>query len=426
MIYSEYFRVYDHSLVLADGQIVIRRFIVLNRSDGSLQFTDFHKYIKNPRRRVKKTTSNSNNRAVFVCQFLNYAFFIARIPSLDSVTVEVVKDFLRAYGQCDLPEDDENTSRNRQTVERCVSTIMDFLQLFIDDRKTRCRIRTEDLYREMDIRDRHGRLKTKKVPVFDIYYNEKPRVLYRDIPNKAFNMLFNHISIHHTDLLMLVALSAFAGLRPSEACNVRRADSVLGAGLRFKEIEGELIGVSIDLTRKLNLRSDLICVGGIKKERIQDVPDIFLSAFRDAYIRYMEHIESRKYEADYGALTNNRTGKAITYQSYYQKFHDIIRDEMISIYLESGDPELVIFGRTLQEHSISPHIFRHWYTVQLVLSGVTNVGVLKDYRGDKHPESALVYLNNKGELQKKYRKVNEETIEYMLWASRKQMQKEQR
>lgn len=424
MNYSTYFRVYNHSLVLEDGQIVIRKFIILNKSDGSFQFTDFHKYIKNPNRRIHRITSNSNNRATFVCQFLNYVFFVAGIKSLDRITVDVVKSFLNDYGQCNLPEDDEFTSRNKDTVERCVATIMDFLKMLIDDKSNKCRIRESDLYRKVEVRDKHGRIKSKKVPVFDVYYNAKYRALYRDIPNKAFNVLFNHIVNHHPDLLMLVALSAFAGLRPSEACNVRRVDSPLGAGIHFKEIDGEIISITIDLTRELNLRSDLVKVGGIKKERTQTVPDIFLSAFRDAYEKYMNHINGRKYEAEFGALTNNRNGKAITYQSYYQKFRDIIQNELIDIYLNSGDPELMIYGRTLQEQSLSPHIFRHWYTVQLVLSGVQNVGVLKDYRGDKHPESALVYLNNKGELQKKYQKVNNETIEYMLWASKKQHHKE--
>ena len=73
---------------------------------------------------------------------------------------------------------------------------------------------------------------------------------------------------------------------------------------------------------------------------------------------------------------------------YYQRFRKIIREEMIPIFLKSDDPEVVFFGQLLQENNISPHIFRHWYTTQLVLSGVNEVSELMSARGDNSPESA--------------------------------------
>jgi len=214
-------------------------------------------------------------------------------------------------------------------------------------------------------------------------------------------------------------LSAFGGLRPSEACNVRRADSPLGAGMLFDVIDGELARVEIDISEELNIRSDLHSVGNIKKERRQQIPDIFLGAFRDSYNIYVNHIKNKKYEKDYGAFTVNKQGKAMTCDSYRKKFQTIIRDEMIPIYLASDDPEMVIYGRILMEHKLSPHVFRHWFTVQLVLSGIDNPGELMYWRGDTSPESALTYLQNKGDLEKQYRRVNNEVFDYLLWASKK-------
>ena len=69
------------------------------------------------------------------------------------------------------------------------------------------------------------------------------------------------------------------------------------------------------------------------------------------------------------------------------------------------------------EHRLSPHVFRHWYTVQLVLSGIENPGVLMYWRGDSSPESVLTYLQDKGELEKRYRKVNSEMFNYLMWAA---------
>ena len=71
------------------------------------------------------------------------------------------------------------------------------------------------------------------------------------------------------------------------------------------------------------------------------------------------------------------------------------------------------------EHSLSPHVFRHWFTVQLVLSGINEPGTLMAFRGDTSPESALTYINNKGELEKQFSKITNETFDYTLWAAKK-------
>lgn len=79
-----------------------------------------------------------------------------------------------------------------------------------------------------------------------------------------------------------------AGLRPSEACNVRRPDSVLGPGMRFEMRDGQIVNVIIDLREEKNLRSDLINVGGIKKPREQKVyPDCFFRNMQSARIFYI-------------------------------------------------------------------------------------------------------------------------------------------
>lgn len=416
---GKHFVVYKHNFVVKNNKLITRQFIVLKHEDGTLQFTDFHKYVKSPTNRVKRYESDGNNRFTFVVQLLNYAFFYVGIKQLDDITAEIIEDFLNAYGMCDLPTDNDNTHRQKSTVERCVSVIMDFMEVYITERKGKCHIKKDDLYVYKNKRDHHHKVIKVKVPRFDVVYISNPTPIFRDIPNKAFDMLFHHIATNHQDILGLVMLSAFGGLRPSEACNVRRADSPLGAGMLFDVIDGELARVEIDISEELNIRSDLHSVGNIKKERRQQIPDIFLGAFRDSYNIYVNHIKNKKYEKDYGAFTVNKQGKAMTCDSYRKKFQTIIRDEMIPIYLASDDPEMVIYGRILMEHKLSPHVFRHWFTVQLVLSGIDNPGELMYWRGDTSPESALTYLQNKGDLEKQYRRVNNEVFDYLLWASKK-------
>lgn len=412
-----HFSVYNHHLIIKDNQLITRKFIVLKDNNGILRFTDFHKYIKSANRTIRNISDDGNNRFDFVVKMLNYAFFDRRIDKMDSLSAEVVRDFLNGYGTGTLPGDE--TGRTKGTVESCISAIMDFLELFIKDRKEKCTIKKDDLYKYILVRDKRGRTIHKKVPVFDVVYTNKIKEIFRDIPNSAFEILFAHIAVHHKELLMLVALSAFSGLRPSEACNVRREDSSLGAGLFFAIYDGEVRKIQIDIRKELCLRSDMKPTGKIKKERLQTVPLIFTNAFINSYNNYMEYMEGRKYEGEYGVLTVNKQGRAMTYDSYYQKFKKIIKEEMIPLYLSSDEQEVVFFGRLLMENNLSPHVFRHWYTVQLVLSGMDNIAELMEARGDSSPESALTYLQNKGEIEKQYRKVNNEMFGYFYRAAEK-------
>lgn len=419
---SVYFSIYKHRFVFQNNLLITKQFIVLCHSDGTKTFTNFHKYVGNPNRKIKKINEDGNNRFIFITKFLNYAFFTKGISCLSQLTVGIGRDFLNAYGMHALPEDDEYVHRSKETVKRCTQAVLEFYINLANDKTSGCKIAPDDLYRNVTVRDKHGRAVQKSVPKFDITFIPNVKApIFRDIPNKAFVLLFDHIAICHTDLLGVVMHQAFAGLRPAEACNVRRIDSPLGPGIRLKEMNGKLCGVSIDLEHEMNLRSDLLSVGNIKKERIAHVPDIFLSAYKDAYEIYAHYMNGRPYEADYGPFSVNKQGKALTYDSYYLRFQEIIKHEMIPIYLQSKDPELVLYGQTLMDYSLSPHVFRHWYTVQLVLSGIDNPGILQKLRGDSSPESALTYIGNKGDLEKQFSKVTNETFNYTLWAAKEKI-----
>ena len=408
------FVVYKHSLVLGDNNIVTKQFIVLKHDDGNLQFTDFHRYVKSASK-IKSISDDGNKRFSYVVKFLNFIFGTLGLKSVDQLTLEMVREFFTLYGLSQLPGD--SRKRKKSTVEKCVNAVLDFLTLYLNERKEKAKLKAEELYSTTTFTNSRGRVVKRKEPNFEIYVDDSntEKAIFRDMPNSAFEMLFSHIAHYHKDLLMVVALGAFVGLRPSEACNVRREDSPLGPGILFHQSDGQVFKIEIDLRKEIPLRSDLKPTGRIKKERLQAVPYIFLEVFLDTYNDYMTYLEGKKYEKDYGPLNLNRQGKALSYDAYYQRFRKIIREEMIPIFLKSDDAEVVFFGQLLQEHNISPHIFRHWYTTQLVLSGVSEISELMSARGDKSPESAWVYLQNKGEIAKQYGQVNNGVFDYMSW-----------
>ncbi len=303
-----------------------------------------------------RLASNGGTRFHYVVKLLNYAFFDKySICKLTDITQEIVQDFLNDFGLCRLPGDNEKTTRSKQTVESCITDIIDFLKSLIRNQK-RCKLKESELYKEVQTFSKKRRKYiTHCVPAFKVLYNSKPNTIFRDIPEQAFNIIFNQIIDKHRNILMLAALSAFAGIRPAESCNVRRADSLLGPGLRFEFIGGEITNIFIDLTEEKNLRSDLVSVGGIKKERVQKVYPAFLKVFYECYTMYMQHIEGHKYETEYGALTNGKSGKAYTYQSYYVEFQKVVK-ECIPIMLSNENPRIQIYGQLLLENNIS-HTF---------------------------------------------------------------------
>lgn len=412
------FKVYEHSLVIQDNQLITRKFIVLKNNDKHIIcWTDFHQYIiTNKYRTVVNVANDGNMRFYNVCAFLNYLFFYRKsITKLSDITLADIKDFLNDYAMG--LDNDDGVVRTESTIKMCIQNIIDFAEQLIV-KNVGVSYKASDLYQKRKVYNhKTKRMELRKFPTFQITFINKHKQIFRDIPEKAFLIIINEVINNHKDILMLVALSAFAGLRPSESCNVRREDSKLGSGIIFSHNNGDITNIIIDISKEYNLRSDLMPVGKIKKERMQKVYPPFIQAFYECYLIYMKYIEGRKYEEDYGALNINKQGKAITYKSYYIKFRNMIKS-VIPLLLDSNDPETIYYGHLLQENNISPHIFRHWFSVKLVLYG-EDVSGLMFWRGDKSPESALTYLQNKGDLEKQYRKANDHIFDYQLWKAGK-------
>ena len=409
-----HFAVYSHKLVVGQNRLITRNFIVLkNEYNIITQFTDFHQYIHSSKGHGAHSISDDgNNRFSFVAHFLNYIFFTNnqeyKYRSLRDIDADIVQQFFYAYGSIQS----DGTARTKATVTQCTNAVIDFLTCFVKEYRGRCKLSLSDIAEEEFYYTKRGHKKTHLVPKFDIIYSGVPKHIFRDIPNAVFNLILGYTAENYPQILMLIALSAFAGCRPSEACNVRQEISPLGPGIIIKRIGSEIIDISIDLREEMVLRSDLKPVGFIKKERMQKVYPRFKNVFMFCYGRYKEYLSTIKFEKDYCALSVNKQGKARTYDSYVSVFRKMI-SELISIMLQSDEEEIVNYGFLLQSNNIGPHIFRHWFSVRLALYGEDIAG-LQYWRGDKSPESALVYLQNKSELTKQFQRVSNESFDFML------------
>lgn len=405
------FKVYKKQIDI-NGVATVRHLIALYDGDFLVNWTNFHEYITIGKyKRVVDITCNAGMRPYNVCKFLNYVFFDEyHVKKLTEITVEMIESFLNSYGMCKLPNDKPSTHRQETTVELCVNHITDFALELLRKHGNEMKFSKKDLVIKYKQFNKHTNTYDElEKPIFTVYCKPSQTTIFRDIPDKAFKIIMNKIKTNHPNILMIASLGAYAGLRPSECCNVRRTDSPLGAGIKFDTYNGDVVDVRIDLLHERKLRSDEVFVGGIKKPRTQRVFEPFIDEFCNNYNLYTQYIKGKKYETNYGALTNNRNGKAITYNSYFYEFKKVVK-ECIPEFLNSNDPQLVFYGRELQNgQTIAPHIFRHWFSVQLTLGGASDAELMY-WRGDKSVESALAYLKNKGDLQKKYKLVHNATF----------------
>ncbi len=414
------FAVHEHKLVYDKDKLIRRQLIVLKDSNGYIRkWTNLHKYAHSGKKKVAvNLRSYSDKRCNYVVKLLNYVVFDNfSINRLTDITVDMVRDFLNDYGLCRLADDGEKTHRSKRAVENCISCIIDFLDLMVRD-NPKCKLRLDELFRnEIVFNKAKKKYITKRVPAFAINYLDYNKPIFRDITDEAFMIIMNEIVINYPEILMIAACSAFAGLRPAESCNVRRPDSPLGPGIRFDYQDGKVVNIIIDISEKLNLRSDLTDVGGIKRHRFQKVFPLFLDAFMDCYNTYMDYMKDKPYEANYGALNVTSSGKARTYSSYCDIFKKAVKSSIPKM-LASDNAQTVHYGQLLLEHNVGPHILRHWFSMKLTLYGLDTAGLMY-WRGDKSPESALTYIQNKSELEKQLRMVSEETFNYSLWKAGK-------
>lgn len=399
------------------GEVAVKEMIVLKYGRKVCGFTDFNKYILgNKNKKSHKINEKLGNRTKIVVKFLNYLFFDQyHIEKLEDMELDMVKNFLKDYGLCNLPGDNEFTHRSKNTVDLTIGYIIDFVEKLIADKHLKMKFKSSDLYKEKEVPSkRYKRFIKIKVPVFEVNYVDTYKAkIFRDIPTDAFAIIMNHIYLEHPRILMLVANSAFAGIRPSESCNVRREDSLLGPGIKIEMIDGEIVDITLDLRYEFSLRSDNVFVGGIKKHREQRVYYGLMNNWINCYNRYNEYNAGRKYEIEFGPLSTNKQGKAITYQTFYDEFRRVVK-ECIPDMLASTNKEVVQYGMHLSTQHISPHILRHWFSVYLVLNGA-ELNDLMYWRGDKSPESSQVYLDNKSDILKQHNIVAEKAFDFLMW-----------
>lgn len=410
------YSVYEHRMVGPGETVYSRFFIVLKNEYGVIvHFTRFHNYVGVYEGKVyRPITANAKQKLYYVCKALNYIladhYEEYGVDHVFKVTKDQLLGFFMDYA---LSEKPAGGFRGEQSIEKCVSAVTMFFRRLSYKFGSYVTLNKSDLYKEVTIYGKNRRSVKKYIPDFEITGIPEEKHIFRDIPNKVFKVLMEMAMRYAPDIVFAMALSAFAGLRPGEVCNVRQESSPNGRGIRFVYLNDQIISAEIDLTRECPMRSDGVVCGSIKKKRMQKVCPLFIEAFQILYERHKRYLSTVSFEKDYAPMFVNRRGMAMTYPDYYKRFCDLVKDHLRPFLLKHEDPELRIYGQLLMENSLGPHALRHWFSVQLVLNGA-DVARLQFFRGDRSPESAFWYLQNKGDLIDTLKQTSADLVEWLL------------
>jgi len=387
-----------------------------------VSITPFHNFIANGLNPISPLKHNLKKYCLYFCGMLNYILFehyeTYEISSVYKITRDMMQEYFSYYAGMVL--DDGFTRKSKtswECVRACTFTMFQLTRVY----GSRMSVTESDLLVSKMIRNRKGELVNTMVPTFTAHdgSNVEKDSIFREITTEAFELLIPLAYKYTPDIAFALCVQAFAGLRPSEVCYVRQPNSPLGPGIVYElDINGFSVPV-IDLEKTPMLRSDGVVVGWIKNKRKQKVYPEFVEAFNAAYRFHMNYLKSCKFEKEYGPMFVTSRGMAMTY-SYYTARFKVLVGHFITALLNSGTPDLQVYGKVLSTKKLGLHSMRHFFTVQLVLRNLT-AAQLQEWRGDHDIESSMTYIMNKGELLKQAMKTGESLTKLLIDSARQRV-----
>lgn len=412
------FKPYTYMWIDERGERYEWKLISLTLNSHVIQLTNYHIYIGN-KKKTKKLTMQNRDDVRRVCNFLNYVlfehFWKYKVNNIADIPFKAVQAYLKEYA---TTKNRFNDYPSAQSVVKERNAVCYFMANLADYRKdTREHYYARQLKSKTSQGDYAFRVwKSNEHTYWEYeiqaeYFGGHEYNLIRDIPQKAIPIILKWIQLKAPDIYFAAVLQLCAGLREGEVVNVRRADSKYYNGIKYTKENGLFTSFEIDLTREYLLRSDGKDVGHIKRKRTQHVYPIFLPLVQQAYKTHMRLIKQTEIE-NVGPMfvtnyVNKATGKrmALTKHAYCNRVINIVREYVIPELLTWNNTELKVFAMIVNEGNWGVHAFRHWYTVQLVLNN-EDANSVAFLRGDTSTKTAFTYIQNKGEIMKRYTKVS--------------------
>ncbi len=402
------FAVYEHNQIKVDkisGNEVkdVERYIVIkNQFNMIIAVTPWAKYAGAFLPRKRKIAKQQNYQTLcYIVQALTYLFCSPASTKNDlfEVTAEDIKEFLDYYAG---NVHSDGTCVNKDTLDRCSWAVCSFFGNVSIDNKA-CKLDWRDILEPYKSIKKSG----SQMPMKEhTCYRPAIRVkkcgyqredIFRDFPVEAACKLIELANIHAPDIAFLIVLGITAGLRPGEGVNSRQDTSPLGRSIDMEIVGSNVMNVCIDLRHEYILREDGKSVGHIKKPRKQIVYPPLIPLFLQSYSNHKEWLKRQEFDEKYCPMFVDKKGNAMTYTTYRRRFQSLVKDYLVPELCKSKELKLRHTGEKLKTVTISPHVLRHVFSVVLALRN-ENVSAIQSLRGDKSPETALLYLSHKGDM----------------------------
>ena len=264
----------------------------------------------------------------------------------------------------------------------------------------------EEIYRDLDF--------------YHLPTGEPDVKVYRDCPQFFVDLMLQKAKDKDICLYTILMLQICTGMRPSEVLNMRTKNSSYGAGYseEYDDI-GAIKSLTIDISKKAilqPLRSDGKKRDSIKKARkVQVFGKHRVKAAWSAIQEYLTYTQGWLREPTEPLFVNKTTKElhqknakgsyciikvhmARTYRSYANDYKRLILDDVIPA-LSRGDMEQVGYASVLATHAFGPHMLREYFTCRLYEEGYGWLTIM-DARGDKSPQTAIIYLLKGGAVKK--------------------------
>lgn len=389
---KKYFVFEKNKLVLQDkyGKQNIYYFIIFKSlSTHKMTVTSYSRYLLIDLINLKPNTVNYH--AKIVVSFLNYVFLEKykeyKLNDITNLKIQHGEEFLRDYASGKI-----NGKKTDSTIITTKNILSRFYYFLYREYKSKMKYISERDFQTMKFSNR--RYKRNNYSSYIGYLNLFKVVLPGYVPPKRiksisinlFRIILKYYKINHPNLVLAICFQAFGGLRAGEVCNITQSK------LNWSKEGNDFKNFTVDLREKIKIRDDAVDVGSIKKPRIQAIHPLFLETFKVVYKRHMKMIKNTPNK--YNALFLNSRGDAITYQSYSKIFKNAIKNIMQTLN-EKDDYESMSELNILMSGRIGTHVFRHFFTQQLVASNlIRSSAELAYWRGDSNLNSSTVYLAN--------------------------------
>lgn len=320
-----------------------------------------------------------------LCIFLNYLLHHTDCHKISDITLDDLRDFLLFFKTTE-------ESRSPDDWHRGIADIYDFLIRYQESNpKFIYHFRSSDLVTTHTARNPSSKrsIIVKDYHKFSVSAPKKRSKKFRFLPYSYLDLLLFEARKYDPDLVLGIALQAYAGLREGEVVNLT-PDKVKIIYGSF----GTIRAIDLDLETPAPFSSE--SHGKIKKYRIQRVyPD-----FTDQVFGYYQ-----QHNAGSDALFTDKHKKPMSVSTYTSRVKALFYDHFLPTLINiCNGPENAAYIEAYQKEYPGGHMFRHWFTMYLLTKTNLTHDEISHWRGDSSLDSMADYVHANGDMINWYKK----------------------